>query len=47
MLVLSKLAAFAWGTSVPKARQMYAIVIRSVLAYEALSWHKIGGTEGL
>jgi hypothetical protein len=45
MLALSKLAASAWGTSVPRARQVYAVVIRSVLAYEAPSWHGIG--EGL
>jgi hypothetical protein len=43
MLAFSKLAASAWGTSVPRARQVYAVVIRSVLAYKAPSWHKIGG----
>jgi hypothetical protein len=43
MLAFSKLAASAWGTSVPSARQVYAMVIRSVLAYTALSWHEIRG----
>jgi hypothetical protein len=43
MLALSKLAASAWGTSVPSARQVYAVVIRSVLAYAAPSWHEIRG----
>jgi hypothetical protein len=48
MLAFSKLAAFAWGTSVPSARQMYAVVIRSVLAYAAPSWHDVGdGLKGL
>jgi hypothetical protein len=28
---------------VPSARQVYAVVIRSVLAYIAPSWHEIGG----
>jgi hypothetical protein len=42
MLAFSKLAALAWGTSVPSARQVYAVVIRSVLAYAASSWHEIG-----
>jgi hypothetical protein len=28
---------------VPSARQVYAMVIRSVLAYAAPSWHEIGG----
>jgi hypothetical protein len=41
MLAFSKLAAFAWGTSVSSARQVYAVVIRSVLAYAAPSWHDI------
>jgi hypothetical protein len=41
MLAFSKLAAFAWETSVSSARQMYAMVIRSVLAYAAPSWHNI------
>jgi hypothetical protein len=45
MLAFSKLIALAWGTSVPRPRQIYAVVIRSVLAYNALNWHKIG--EGL
>jgi hypothetical protein len=45
MLAFSKLAALAWGTSVPSARQVYAVVIRSVLAYAAPSWHEI--REGL
>jgi hypothetical protein len=35
MLALSKLAALAWDTGVPKARQIYAMVIRNVLAYNA------------
>jgi hypothetical protein len=43
MLALSKLAASAWRTSVPSARQVYAVVIRSVLAYAAPSWHEIKG----
>jgi hypothetical protein len=48
MLAFSKLAASAWGISVPRARQVYAVVIRSVLAYGAFSWHKIGeGLKGL
>jgi hypothetical protein len=42
MLVFSKLAASAWGTSVFSARQMYAMVIRSVLAYAAPNWHNMG-----
>jgi DNA invertase Pin-like site-specific DNA recombinase len=42
MLAFSKLAALAWGISVSRARQIYAIVIRSVLAYGAPNWHKIG-----
>jgi hypothetical protein len=42
MLAFSKLAASAWGTSVPSARQVYAVVIRSVLAYAAPNWHEIG-----
>jgi hypothetical protein len=37
MLAFSKLAALAWKTSVPSAKQVYAIVIRSVLAYAAPS----------
>jgi hypothetical protein len=37
MLAFSKLAASAWGTSVPDARQVYAMVIRSVLVYAAPS----------
>jgi hypothetical protein len=41
MLAFSKLAAFAWETSVFSARQVYAVVIRSVLAYIAPSWHDI------
>jgi hypothetical protein len=45
MLAFSKLAASAWGTSVPKARQVYAVIIRSVLAYGAPSWQEIGGGE--
>jgi hypothetical protein len=28
---------------VPSARQVYAVVIRSVLAYIAPNWHEIGG----
>jgi hypothetical protein len=40
-LAFRKLAAFAWGTSVPRARQIYAVVIRSVLAYESTAWHGI------
>jgi hypothetical protein len=48
MLAFSKLAASAWGTSVFSARQMYAVVIRSVLAYAAPSWHDMGdGLKGL
>jgi hypothetical protein len=48
MLAFSKLAASAWETSVPRARQVYAIVIRSVLAYEAPNWHNIReGSKGL
>jgi hypothetical protein len=43
MLAFSKLTASAWGTSVPSARQIYAVIIRSVLAYAAPSWHEIGG----
>jgi hypothetical protein len=43
MLAFSKLAASAWGTSVPSARQVYAMVIRNILAYAAPSWHEIGG----
>jgi hypothetical protein len=42
MLAFSKLAASAWGTSVPSARQVYAVVICSVLVYAALNWHEIG-----
>jgi hypothetical protein len=42
MLAFSKLAASAWGISVPNAKQVYAMVIRSVLAYITLSWHEIG-----
>jgi hypothetical protein len=42
MLAFSKLAASAWGTSVPRARQIYAVIIRSVLAYGVPNWHKIG-----
>jgi hypothetical protein len=45
MLAFSKLAASAWGTSVPSAGQVYAIIIRSVLAYAAPSGHEI--KEGL
>jgi hypothetical protein len=41
MLAFSKLAASAWGTSVFSARQVYAVIIRSVLAYAAPSWHNI------
>jgi hypothetical protein len=41
MLAFSKLAASAWGTSVPSARQVYAVVIRNVLAYAAPSWHNV------
>jgi hypothetical protein len=41
MLAFSKLAASAWGISVLRARQMYAVVIRSVLAHRAFNWHKI------
>jgi hypothetical protein len=44
-LAFRKLAASAWGTSVPKARQIYAVVIRSVLAYGLVAWHDMG--EGL
>jgi hypothetical protein len=48
MLAFSKLAASAWGTSVPRARQVYAVVIRSVLAYGAPSWYGIWkGPKGL
>jgi hypothetical protein len=43
MLAFSKLAVLTWGTSVPSAKQVYAVVIRSVLAYAAPSWHEIGG----
>jgi hypothetical protein len=43
MLALSKLAASAWGTSVSSARQVYAVVIRSVLAYAAPNWHDMRG----
>jgi hypothetical protein len=42
MLAFSKLAAFAWETSVSSAKQVYAMIIRSVLAYAAPSWHDIG-----
>jgi hypothetical protein len=42
MLAFSKLAASAWGISVLRARQVYAVVICSVLAYGAFNWHKIG-----
>jgi hypothetical protein len=48
MLAFSKLAASAWGTSMPKARQVYTVVIRSVLAYGAPNWHGIRkGPKGL
>jgi hypothetical protein len=48
MLAFSKLAAFAWETSIFSARQVYAMVIRSVLAYAAPSWHNMGdGLKGL
>jgi hypothetical protein len=40
-LAFRKLAAFAWETSVPKARQIYAVVIRNVLAYGLTAWHSI------
>jgi hypothetical protein len=43
MLAFSKLAASAWGTSVFSAKQVYAIIIRSVLAYAAPNWHEIKG----
>jgi hypothetical protein len=43
MLAFSKLAASAWGTSVSSARQVYAVVIRSVLAYAAPNWYDMGG----
>jgi hypothetical protein len=42
MLAFSKLAAFAWGTSVFSARQVYVVVICSVLAYAAPNWHNMG-----
>jgi hypothetical protein len=42
MLAFSKLAAFAWGTSVFSARQVYAVIIRNVLTYAAPSWHDMG-----
>jgi hypothetical protein len=46
MLAFSKLAVLAWETSVPSARQVYAVIIRSVLAYVAPNWHEIrGGLE--
>jgi hypothetical protein len=41
MLAFSKLTASAWETSVSSARQVYAVVIRSVLAYTAPSWYNI------
>jgi hypothetical protein len=41
MLAFSKLAAFAWETSVFSARQVYVVIIRSVLAYAAPNWHDI------
>jgi hypothetical protein len=48
MLAFSKLAAFAWKTSVSSARQVYAVVICSVLAYIAPNWHDIkDGLKGL
>jgi hypothetical protein len=42
-LAFSKLAASAWGTSILRARQIYAVVIRSVLAYGSTAWHNVGG----
>jgi hypothetical protein len=42
MLAFSKLAASAWETSVSSAKQVYAVIIRSVLAYIAPSWHNMG-----
>jgi hypothetical protein len=41
MLAFSKLAILIWEISVPSAKQIYAMVIRSILAYAAPSWHKI------
>jgi hypothetical protein len=40
-LAFRKLAAFAWETSVLRAKQIYAVVIRSVLAYGLTAWHGI------
>jgi hypothetical protein len=33
MLAFSKFAISAWGTSMPKARQVYAVVIRTVMLF--------------
>jgi hypothetical protein len=43
MLAFSKLAVLTWGTSVPSAKQVYAMVIRNMLAYAAPNWHEIRG----
>ena len=44
-LALTRLAASAWGCSVPRARELYTKVIRSALSYGASAWHQMGDTE--
>ena len=40
-LALTRLAAASWGFSLPRAREVYAKVIRSAMAYGATAFHKV------
>jgi len=40
-LALTRLAAASWGFSLPRAREVYAKVIRSAIAYGATAFHKV------
>lgn len=49
-VALTRLAASAWGISVPQARMIYTTVVRSAIAYGAAAWHKPtekGYTKGI
>jgi hypothetical protein len=39
-LAVSRLAAKTWGPSLPKTRQLYTAIVRSVIAYGASAFHK-------
>ena len=47
MLMLSQLEIFIWETTFTKARQIYSVMIRSEMTFEALIWHQRDKEEEL